>query len=1145
MAMRVTINGVDVAGGICSVPGATIGPLKNNELSPAHFQFLDGAAPNRGDTLVAYAPDGVTPIYGGIVRKRTATAYAPHLTEMFTDCDIDDWWVYLDTSVPTSRVYGAPVTMKQALVDVVNDCGLAAIGFTVDPAQVTGPTFPAFGWPATGAAEAVRRLSTWATSGSVSYVAQISPSKVIRMFIPGTDPAPFTITDAAPHCEEVGWADPDALPYTKVALWCGPAGPMDYRQSWVQAGAATAWVADIPAANGLTAGYVTVGGINKTVNVYGEADPASFGWEWQTRTLHLGTDPVPADGTVMEFVYAAASPFLVTSGTGAIVSTSSDETILTLADGQRTADGLYARLSQGAITWAIVSHDHGWLPGQGVAVHLSAPAVNQTLTISDVTIRWDASGVWKYAIAAVESVVYQGSPADQWRALGVGVAGGPAAPATIGGDGGGGGSGGMLALPAGQIYVGSPSNTAAAVPMSGDINITAAGVTTIAASAIGNAEIVAGAGITDDKLATISTAGKVANSATSGTAAAVANTLMLRDANADFAAHLAELPFIRSPLSPATDLQITSSGGTTLSPATRLLLQPAEHVWMKPASAVVMDTGAKLIIPALNYTQNLGRPFQKFLTLHAAELWVETLVAQQTMATIGGRILVGPTTMLARDLAPGDTTIYVKHNSFLLGQAGVEYGSKLYMESGGQFEAMQVTVFPVSDGGTGPPVQEADGSYAYTVQRDLDGSGANAWWAGDAVFDTGKKGSGFIDLYSVRGVLSGYGPTIVGNVRTKSDPYGLYTDIVPRWAIGNLDGLYGYSGTVFGAAFGDNAAAWLKIDPTNGVRLGFAGTVVTQIDAAGNASFSGTVTAGGGKIGGWSILPNYLFAPATNTSIAFNSSVPSIEIGDPRPQGFGYAAAGIWMGNEGGVYKFRACSADGLRGFFWDGTVATFRGDGAGVTNINGGNIQTDTITATQIAAGAVTAAEIAARSITADRIVIGALTATEIASRTITADRIVAGALTATEIASRTITGDRIVAGAITTNEMSVGQLSAITSNLGTVTAGQISGVTIYAGTGNEVRLDGSGITITASGLGANSRIKWTDGSHVIGNGGQMLVRGAGSGVVLDSGGSTGYALLDTGALTLMSGTELRIQNLQGGSNRQVWVDGSGRLFA
>jgi hypothetical protein len=58
-----------------------------------------------------------------------------------------------------------------------------------------------------------------------------------------------------------------------------------------------------------------------------------------------------------------------------------------------------------------------------------------------------------------------------------------------------------------------------------------------------------------------------------------------------------------------------------------------------------------------------------------------------------------------------------------------------------------------------------------------------------------------IDLYSVHGIVDGdqAGPSIVGDVRTGTD----YNALSPRWALGNLDGLYGYSTTTYGAAFGD------------------------------------------------------------------------------------------------------------------------------------------------------------------------------------------------------------------------------------------------------------------------------------------------------------------------------------------------------
>lgn len=253
--------------------------------------------------------------------------------------------------------------------------------------------------------------------------------------------------------------------------------------------------------------------------------------------------------------------------------------------------------------------------------------------------------------------------------------------------------------------------------------------------------------------------------------------------------------------------------------------------------------------PLTNYTSNLGALSNKYLTLHAAELWVETLVAQNTMATIGGRVLVAPTTPLAADAGTGATTITTKYNN-------LQNGDRVYLEADGKVEFMAIT----------SSASGSAGAYVYSVTRNLDGSGANQWFAGDAVLNTGTTGNGYIDLYSVSGVIPGStaGPTIVGNVRTGTT----YNNIEPRWAIGNLNGLYGYSGSTYGAAFGVPTGAWVKIDPTNGVRIGHNATTLTQIDASGNASFSGTVTAGAGAIGGFSIGADYIRDAANSFGLA-------------------------------------------------------------------------------------------------------------------------------------------------------------------------------------------------------------------------------------------------------------------------------------
>lgn len=253
--------------------------------------------------------------------------------------------------------------------------------------------------------------------------------------------------------------------------------------------------------------------------------------------------------------------------------------------------------------------------------------------------------------------------------------------------------------------------------------------------------------------------------------------------------------------------------GNDLTSTGALTVRPSGHLTLDPTGDILLGPDGLDIMPAAAYTYNLGALTNKYLTLHAAELWVETLVAQNTLATIGGRILVGPTTTLTADLAAAATTMSVKHNS-------LANGDRVYLEANGAVEFIAVA-----------SVASGSGPYTYTISRNLDGSGANDWAAGDAVFNTGTTGSGWIDLYSIRGVKSASetGPTIVGNVRTSST----YNAWSPRWAIGDLNGLYGYGATTYGAAFGDASATNVTVDATNGFRVRAGTTNIAAWDTSG------------------------------------------------------------------------------------------------------------------------------------------------------------------------------------------------------------------------------------------------------------------------------------------------------------------------
>lgn len=314
----------------------------------------------------------------------------------------------------------------------------------------------------------------------------------------------------------------------------------------------------------------------------------------------------------------------------------------------------------------------------------------------------------------------------------------------------------------------------------------------------------------------------------------------------------------------------TGTVGVTTS-LTTPIVTAASNLTVSPTGDIITNPAGKDILPVTNYDIAIGSDTLRYKAISVGEMRVETLVAQDVLSTIGGRIIVAPTTLLTSDLGTGGTTITVKHNN-------LSSGDRIFLQDapGGTPQIEYMAVTSVAGGSAG--------AYTYTVTRNLDGSGADAWYAGDAVLDTGQTGSGLIDIFSIQGILStGVGPAIVGNVRTGST----YGSIEPRWLIGRMDGYYGYTSTscsgsvpCFGAAFGTPTGAWIKIDPTNGLRLGYNTTTYTQIDAAGNATFtgdgSGVTSINGGNIQTGTVTASKI---STSTLSAISADLGSVTAG--------------------------------------------------------------------------------------------------------------------------------------------------------------------------------------------------------------------------------------------------------------------------
>lgn len=291
---------------------------------------------------------------------------------------------------------------------------------------------------------------------------------------------------------------------------------------------------------------------------------------------------------------------------------------------------------------------------------------------------------------------------------------------------------------------------------------------------------------------------------------------------------------------------------------------------LNSGSDLTINLAGNSILPNAGYTYNLGSISKKYLTLHAAELYVETLVSQNTKATIGGRVLIGESNELVCDLSTADTHINVKYNNLAAGDI-------IYFEADGKVEFMKVLYL----------VSYNQDNSEYQVQRNLDGSSANQWYAGDSLFNTGNGGDGFIDLYSSAGIKGAAqpGPTITGNVRNSQT----YNDWCEHWAIGNLNGLYGYTSKVFGVGLGKYAinSSYITIDAASGFAIKHKDnsgieTKMIELDSSGSGYFRGNINSSavitGGIIQSAATGKRIIIDGSSNDIKFYNSNGDSIAI---------------------------------------------------------------------------------------------------------------------------------------------------------------------------------------------------------------------------------------------------------------------------
>jgi len=205
------------------------------------------------------------------------------------------------------------------------------------------------------------------------------------------------------------------------------------------------------------------------------------------------------DGEVTEAKIATGAVTVDKLGTGAVTSAKILDGTIVNADINASAAVALSKLATGTVGSAVI--------------HNASGVPTATALSGDVTV--NSSGVTAIGSGVIVNADVSASAAIELSKLATSTAG--------------------------NIIVYNSSGVPTAVAESGDVTIDASGVASISTGVIVNADINASAAIADTKLATISTAGKVSNSATTATSSNTNSAIVARDASGNFVAGKATL----------------------------------------------------------------------------------------------------------------------------------------------------------------------------------------------------------------------------------------------------------------------------------------------------------------------------------------------------------------------------------------------------------------------------------------------------------------------------------------------------------------------------------------------------------------------------------------------------------------------------
>lgn len=345
-------------------------------------------------------------------------------------------------------------TLKAALQTMTNAGGtLHALGVTLDAAQVTGPSLgiiTAAWWTPKQLLDHLRTLT--------GYVYQISATKVLTMWQPGSVSSGVTISKANENYVDAEWSD-ERLDY-RNRQWVvyGPSDVRDVTESWVGDGSTRAFAVKYQCAS--NPGVVYVNSVAKPVGIYG-VDVMEWTWDASLTNTSYGTTggfqhsvsfpvltgsdtltaPHPSQFPNAVFVQDAAEVTARGEWNAAIANT--DIVDVDEAEDYGTAL-IRANVGRPTIPWVATTSD-SITAGTTVVLslsHLGLSSVTSLVQAASARLEKSDDQVWAVydldLVGAVSSV-YEGRPTDDdlWARV---VSGSSTGSGLGSGGGGGGGS---------------------------------------------------------------------------------------------------------------------------------------------------------------------------------------------------------------------------------------------------------------------------------------------------------------------------------------------------------------------------------------------------------------------------------------------------------------------------------------------------------------------------------------------------------------------------------------------------------------------------------------------------------------------------------------------------------------------------------